>query len=107
MATYPGVQDRLAAELDGAGLLATPTNPEPKDVDFNVLHELPVLDAVSPRLLGKPCVLPLGVAPVRGSNLQRPQQAVQQMCMIDLFPPAFLRGPWRQNRCLNSGRQDC
>ena len=47
MATYPGVQERLAAELDNAGLLATPGCPEPKDVDFNVLHELPVLDAVS------------------------------------------------------------
>ena len=65
MATYPGVQDKLAAELDGAGLLATPTDPQPKDVDFNVLHELPVLDAVSPRLPGKPCVLPLEVAPAR------------------------------------------
>lgn len=47
MATYPGVQDRLAAELDGAGLLATPSLLEPRDVDLNVLHELPVLDAVS------------------------------------------------------------
>ena len=48
VATYPGVQEKLAAELDSAGLLATPSRPEPKDVDFNVLHELPVLDAVSP-----------------------------------------------------------
>ena len=48
MATYPGVQDKLAAELEGAGLLATPSMPEPRDVDFNVIHELPVLDAVSP-----------------------------------------------------------
>lgn len=48
VATYPGVQDRLAAELAGAGLLATPARPEPKDVDFNILHELPILDAVSP-----------------------------------------------------------
>ena len=48
MATYPGVQDKLAAELEGAGLLATRSMPEPRDVDFNVIHELPVLDAVSP-----------------------------------------------------------
>ena len=47
MATYPGVQDRLAAELASARLLATAGVPEPKDVDLNVLHELPVLDAVS------------------------------------------------------------
>ena len=107
MATYPGVQDRLAAELDGAGLLAKPGNPEPKDVDFNVLHELPVLDAVSPGLLRKPCVLPLGVAPVRLSALQRHQQAAQHTCMINLFLPACLKAPWGQNRCLGSGRQDC
>lgn len=51
MATYPGVQEKLVAELEGAGLLATPSMPEPRDVDLNVLHELPVLDAVSPRSL--------------------------------------------------------
>ena len=86
MATYPGVQDRLAAELDGAGLLATPGNPEPKDVDFNVLHELPVLDAVSPRRLRKPPVLPLGTASVRLSTSQRHQQAAQQTCTIKSIP---------------------
>ena len=47
VATYPGVQDRLAAELDAAGLLATPSNPEPKELDFNIMNELPVMDAVS------------------------------------------------------------
>ncbi len=63
VATYPGVQDRLAAELEGAGLLATPTCPEPKDVNFSVLHELPVLDAVSPRLPAKSVMQPLGGCP--------------------------------------------
>ena len=47
VATYPGVQDRLAAELDAAGLLATPSNPEPRELDFNNLNELPVMDAVT------------------------------------------------------------
>ena len=51
VATYPGVQDRLAAELDAAGLLAKPSNPDPKELDFNVLNELPVMDAVSLSLL--------------------------------------------------------
>ncbi|CAL5227143.1 g10055 [Coccomyxa viridis] len=46
VATYPGVQEKLVAELEGAGLLATPSMPEPRDVDLNVLHELPVLDAI-------------------------------------------------------------
>ena len=47
VATYPGVQDRLAAELDAAGLLASPSDPEPKELDFNIMNELPVMDAVS------------------------------------------------------------
>ena len=46
MAGHPEVQARVAAELDGAGLLATPRNPNPRRPTYADLAALPYLDAV-------------------------------------------------------------
>lgn len=46
IATYPGVQDALAAELDRKGLLASVSRPEPRNVELSDLPELHYLDAV-------------------------------------------------------------
>lgn len=46
IATYPGVQEALAAELDRKGLLASVSRPEPRNVELNDLPELHYLDAV-------------------------------------------------------------
>lgn len=40
------MQDRLERELDQAGLLATPENPEPRPMEFSDVGSLPFLMAV-------------------------------------------------------------
>ncbi len=49
VATYPGVQERLAGELAAAGLLLRPGAPALRDMDFGDIFNLPILDAVRGR----------------------------------------------------------
>ncbi|GBF93726.1 cytochrome P450 [Raphidocelis subcapitata] len=46
-ATAPGVQDRVAAELDAAGLLHKPGCPPPREMEYEDLKRLPYLTAVA------------------------------------------------------------
>lgn len=46
IATYPGVQQRVAAELDKAGLLLTASRPVPCELKQDDLRDLVVLEAV-------------------------------------------------------------
>ncbi|GBG00430.1 cytochrome P450 [Raphidocelis subcapitata] len=46
-ATSPGVQDKVAAELDAAGLLHKPGCPPPREMEFEDLKRLPYLTAVA------------------------------------------------------------
>ncbi|KAI8477013.1 MAG: cytochrome P450 [Monoraphidium minutum] len=46
-ATCPGVQERVAEELDAAGLLAKPGCPPPREMDYEDLKKLPYLTAVA------------------------------------------------------------
>jgi hypothetical protein len=46
IATYPGVQERVIAELDEAGLLVTASRPEPRELKQDDLKDLVVLEAV-------------------------------------------------------------
>ncbi|CAL8466632.1 g6168 [Coccomyxa elongata] len=46
IATYPGVQQRVAAELDEAGLLLTASRPMPRELKQDDLKDLVVLEAV-------------------------------------------------------------
>eukprot|EP00877_Chromochloris_zofingiensis_P000654 jgi/Chrzof1/1058/Cz01g38230.t1 len=43
IATVPGVQERLAAELDSVGLLAKPGCPAPRELEWEDLKQLPYL----------------------------------------------------------------
>jgi len=45
IATVPGVQDKIAQELDAAGLLAKPGCPPPRELDWEDLKHLPFLTA--------------------------------------------------------------
>ncbi|KIY98801.1 Cytochrome P450 3A28 [Monoraphidium neglectum] len=45
--TCPGVQDRVAEELDALGLLAKPGCPPPREMEFEDLRKLPYLVAVA------------------------------------------------------------
>ena len=46
-ATHAGVQERIAEELDAAGLLAKPGCPPPREMEFEDLKKLPYLTAVA------------------------------------------------------------
>ncbi len=46
LATHPGAQEKLAAELAAAGLLASPAQPAPRLLTYADLGRLPYLDAV-------------------------------------------------------------
>jgi cytochrome P450 len=43
---YPEVEARITAELDSLGLLASPAQPSPRELELDDLHKLPYLDAV-------------------------------------------------------------
>ena len=46
ISAYPGVQERVIAELDEAGLLLTAARPEPRELKQDDLKDLVVLEAV-------------------------------------------------------------
>eukprot|EP00884_Botryococcus_braunii_P008647 jgi/Botrbrau1/17784/Bobra.0127s0037.2 len=46
IARYPEIEARIMAELDGLGLLATPIEPQPREMRLDDLSRLPYLDAV-------------------------------------------------------------
>ena len=48
IALHPEVQQKVAAELQAAGLLASPEQPEPRDFTWADISSLPYLNAVSP-----------------------------------------------------------
>ena len=54
VATYPGVQERLSAELAAAGLLASAKQPQPRELEFSDIFALPILEAVCTPLLWLP-----------------------------------------------------
>jgi fatty acid synthase len=47
IATVPGVQDRIAEELDSLGLLAKPGCPAPRELDLDDLKKMPYLTAAT------------------------------------------------------------
>ncbi len=47
IATVPGVQDKIAEELDSLGLLATPERPNPREVTLDDLKAMPYLSAAA------------------------------------------------------------
>ena len=46
LGAHPEVQQKVAAELEAAGLLATTVKPEPRRLSYADLGRLPYLDAV-------------------------------------------------------------
>ena len=63
LSQHPEVEARVVAELDGAGLLATPSNPDPRPVAYSDLARLPYLGAV--------CKEAMRVRPVASSGTTR------------------------------------
>jgi hypothetical protein len=47
IATVPGVQDKIAEELDGLGLLARPGCPAPREVTLDDLKAMPYMSAAA------------------------------------------------------------
>jgi fatty acid synthase len=47
IATVPGVQERIAEELDGLGLLAKPGCPPPRELEWEDLRSMPYLTAAT------------------------------------------------------------
>jgi cytochrome P450 len=47
IATSPGVQERIAEELEGLGLLAKPGAPPPRELELEDLKRLPFLTAAT------------------------------------------------------------
>jgi cytochrome P450 len=64
IATVPGVQDRIAAELDAAGLLVKPNCPTPRELEWEDVKHLPFLTACAKEAMRMlPVVSVMGRAP--------------------------------------------
>jgi cytochrome P450 len=56
--TRPEVEARVVAELEGLGLLASPSNPNPPDLTLDHLSKLPYLNAVIKETMRYHTVIP-------------------------------------------------
>lgn len=74
------IQDKLAAQLDAAGLLATPGKPEPRDFEWPDLNELPYLTAVIKETLRKYSPAAMGGARCAPTDMELCGYHVPKVC---------------------------